>query len=242
VQLNDCFFTDEWNIINAHPLLSDLDHWGVIMAIAKLARPSVLPKNFPERATAYPLPLFRLQVEAARRYLFENELKECLTAASIPLEILGMAEVEIALTILHVAKFMQNLKQFVGDEKALAYGHEALSKATAVIPKPTIQQPILRGVSPADKAFLRVREALAVLNRQLNTDIIIKRHGDTEADIFEDSGLHCYGFVAEAPACQTLTGFFEEAILYLSGSKVKLVETECMALGALACRWHCYLQ
>ena len=66
-----------------------------------------------------------------------------------------------------------------------------------------------------------------------------KWHGGAEANIFEDSGKHCYGYTGSDLACATLTGYLCEAAVYLSGVKMDVVESQCMVTGALACRWHC---
>lgn len=203
-------------------------------------RATQVPKNFPVTPARYPLPLFRLEVEATRRYMFEGEIKDALTQASIPLDVLTGAG-EPVVNNAQVAHFMQQLREVVGDdEKTALYGREAFQKVSPLMPRLSGGNNS-RSVSSSDKLFLRVREAIAVINKQYSCNYIIKWHGGAEADIFEDTGRHCYGYAGGGLACATITGFLEEGILYLSGIRMAVIESECMANGALACRWHCRL-
>lgn len=211
------------------------------MSPAKLDRPKTLPQNYPPVSAAYPALMFRAHIETARRYLFESELEEIIAAASLPAELLTTQNTEIALNTLQLACFVQGIRAIIGDEKARAYGREAFVQVAGLVPRST-PAPQLRAMSSVDRQFLRVRDAMAELSRQVNANIIIKWHGGAEADIFEDTGLHCYGYVGETQVCHTMSGFLEEAISYLSGAKVRLSETECMAMGSLTCRWHCFLK
>jgi hypothetical protein len=205
------------------------------------SRPNALPRNFPVIPGGYSDALFRLQIETARRYLFETELKEVLEQAQVPLEILEPESSEVALDVYQIACFMQQLRVITGDVKAAAYGRDAFDNCTSLITRSGNVSPLLRAVSSADKLFLRIRDAMNGLNRQVGTNVLVKWHGGAESDLFEDTGQHCYGYHHDAPICQTLTGFLEQSIVYLSGVRVTLVETECMASGALTCRWHCVL-
>ena len=205
------------------------------------SRPNALPRNFPAIPGNYSDALFRLQIETARRYLFETELKEVLELSEIPLEILQPDSGDIALTVYQIACFMQHLRVITGDVKAVAFGRDAFEGCTSLIGRTANVSPLLRAVSSADKLFLRVRDAMNGLNRQVGTNVLVKWHGGAESELFEDTGQHCYGYHHDAPICHTLTGFLEESIVYLSGVKVTLHETECMAHGALTCRWHCEL-
>ncbi len=198
-----------------------------------------LPRNYPAQPARYPLSMFRLQLLAAARYLFEGELREALTLANIPLDALTNGS-DPALNVAQVAAFMQELKEIVGDEKALQFGREAFLKVAPSLSRPTLP-PVNRAVSSSDKLFLRIRESFAALNRQCGSNFLVKWHGGAECDIFEDSGQHCYGYAGQSMACQTLTGYLQEASGYLSNVKMTVVESECMVTGALACRWHCNL-
>jgi hypothetical protein len=207
--------------------------------MASPKKADVLPKNFPATPTRFPLPMFRLLLDAAARYLFEGERREALLTAQIPLDVLTGTG-DPALNVAHVAVFMQELAVITGPEKAVAFGRDAFTKMTSLVSRPTLT-PTQRAVSSSDKLFLRVREAAATLNRLTGSDFIVKWHGGAEADIFEDSGQHCYGYTGDQPACATLTGYVDEAAAYLAGVKMQIIESECMVTGALACRWHCKL-
>jgi hypothetical protein len=185
--------------------------------------------------------LFRLQVDAARRYLFDTELKEALEEAAIPLDVLNITGTQQPLTVAQVAIFSQVLRDITGDDKAVEYGHEAFIRCTSLIPRAANLPPVLRAVSSADKLFLRIREAMANFNRKTGQNVMVKWHGGAESDIFDDTAQACYGYIADAAICYTMTGFLEEAINNLSGVKVKLTEVECMARGAGSCRWHAAL-
>lgn len=204
-----------------------------------LKKADVLPKNYPPTPVRFPLPMFRLQLEAAARYLFEGERREALLAAGIPLDVLTGAS-DPAVNVAQISMFMQALVALTGPEKATAFGREAFHKMAALIPRPTLT-PAQRAVSSSDKLFLRVREAAATLNRLTSSNFIVKWHGGAEADIFEDSGQHCYGYVGDQLACATLTGYLDEAAAHLASVKMQIIESECMVTGALACRWHCKL-
>ncbi|GEM_PF-1098454 len=199
-----------------------------------------LPKNYPATPMRSSLPFFRAQLDTAGRYLFEGELKEALGTAGIPLAVLSTAPYDFPLTVAHVANFMQELKQIIGPEKALSFGGESFLKVSTLLVKPALP-PLPRGVSSSDKLFLRVRESIAMLNRQSASNFIVKWHGGAESDIFEDTAQHCYGYSAHKVSCETLTGFLQEAIHSLAGVQMIITESECMTLGALACRWHCRL-
>jgi len=187
----------------------------------------------------YPLPLFRQQLQVANSYLFEGERREALLAANIPLDVLtGLSDP--AINVAQIAVFVQELRMLIGQPKALQFGHDAFLGMASLLSKPSLS-PLVRAVSDSDKLFLRVREAASALNRQTGSNFIVKWHGGAEADIFEDSGQHCYGYTGGDLACATLTGYLCEAAVYLSGVKMDVVESECMVNGALACRWHCKL-
>jgi hypothetical protein len=206
-------------------------------AIQKTA--TSLPKNYPPTPVRYPLPLFRQQLAVADRYLFEGERREALLAANIPLDVLTGAS-DPALNVAQVAVFMQQVRLLIGQSKAIQFGHDAFLGMATQISKPALS-PLARAVSDSDKLFLRVREAASALNRQTGSNFMVKWHGGAEADIFEDSGQHCYGYAGGDLACATLTGYLCEAVVYLSSVKMDVVESECMVNGALACRWHCKL-
>ncbi|MHB8630071.1 MAG: hypothetical protein ACYDBJ_27990 [Aggregatilineales bacterium] len=207
--------------------------------MASLKRADILPKNYPPTPVRFPLPMFRLQLEAAARYLFEGERREALLAAQIPLDVLTGTG-DPALNVAQIAVFMQALTALIGPDKATDFGHEAFQKMTTLVPRPTLT-PAQRSVSSSDKLFLRVREAAATLNRLTSSNFIVKWHGGAEADIFEDTGQHCYGYAGDQLACATLTGYLYEAAAHLASVKMQIIESECMVTGALACRWHCKL-
>jgi len=206
-------------------------------------RPATLPRNFASVPTSYPSGLLRLQLHAAQRYLFDGELKEIMEAASLPLDLLNTSASDIPVTVAQLAIFAQGLRAVTGDARARDYGREAFMKASPLIPRPPTSavNPMARAVSDKDKLFLRIRDVMHSFNRPSGANVIVKWHGGSESELFEDTGQHCYGFRADEPCCQTLTGFLEAAVEHLSGIHVELVERECMATGALACRWHCKL-
>ncbi len=204
-------------------------------------RPPRLPTNYPAQPAPFPSRLFRLQVEAAQRYLFETELKEALEAIGLIFaEVIQPNWTGQLVHVGQVARFMQGLRAIVQDEKARTYGTEALRKSMPALPRPSGAQE-RRRVSSADKTFLRIREVMAMLNAEAGASYLVKWHGGADCDVFEDSGQHCYGYLSESPACHTMTGYLEEAIRQFAGLQVRIEETECMALGGLACRWHCHL-
>src|SRR5690349_17287262 len=96
-------------------------------------RPDATPRNYPADPPPYPDSIFRLEVEAARRYLFETELKELLEEAQIPDEAMNPGGDPFALSVAQVAVFNQGLRSISGDDRAIAYGREAFQKATAII-------------------------------------------------------------------------------------------------------------
>ena len=202
-------------------------------------KPDQVPKNYPPVPVRYPLALFRLQLDAAKRYLFEGEIKDILTSAMIPLDVLTLAS-DPVLNVSQIACFMQELREVIGSEKAVQFGHEAFTRSATALSRLALPS-VPRSVSSEDKLFLRVREAMAGLNRQCGSNLIVKWHGGAEADIFEDTGQHCYGFVAKEVVCQTMTGYLQESIQVLAGVRMNLLESECMVTGSLACRWHCTL-
>jgi hypothetical protein len=205
------------------------------------SRAKTVPKNYPSAPAAYPLGLFRPQIEAAKRYLFESELKEVLELSNMPPGLMDSDSYDFALTVAHVACFVQNLKTVAGDDKGVGYGRDAFKQTAPLFARGTATLPVLRAVSAVDKLFLRIRDAMSIYNRHFAANVLVKWHGGAQSDLFEDTAQHCYGFVADEPICQTMTGFLQEAIGSLSGVKVTLEEVECMARGALACRWHCSL-
>jgi hypothetical protein len=204
------------------------------------SRAKTVPKNYPPTPADYPLAMFRPQIEAAKRYLFESELKEVMEQSGLPVELID-SDSDFRLTVAHIACFVQNLKTFAGEDKGEGYGRDAFKKTAPLFVRGTGTMQVLRAVSAADKVFLRIRDAMSVYNRQFGANVIVKWHGGAQCDLFEDCAQHCYGFVADEPICQTMTGFLMEGISSLSGVKVNLTEAECMARGALACRWHCTL-
>ncbi len=210
--------------------------------MAASSKPRAVPANYPPQPVDYPFTGFRPLLETARRYLFENELKEVLQDCQIPVEVLKPSPLECHLTVADIACFVQGLKTFMGDEKGIPYGRDAFRRAASLVNRgaPNVA-PVLRNVSAHDKQFLRIRDAMSTFNRYFGANVLVKWHGGAESDLFEDTGQHCYGFTADHMICQTLTGFMEEAIFSLAGVKVALTESEGMARGALACRWHCAL-
>jgi hypothetical protein len=205
-----------------------------------VSRAKTVPKNYPPTPADYPLVMFRPQIEAAKRYLFESELKEVMEQSGLPLELLEPAS-DFRLTVAHLAAFVQNLKTVAGDDKGEDYGRDAFKRTATLFARGSGTLPVLRAVSAQDRLFLRIRDAMSVYNRQFDANVIVKWHGGAQCELFEDCAQHCYGFVSDEPICQTMSGFLEEAIVSLSGVKVTLSESECMARGALACRWHCAL-
>jgi hypothetical protein len=180
-----------------------------------------------------------LQLSTASRYLFETELKELLELAEIPRAVIESAS-DDGLTVAQVSRFYQELKAICGEDKAVAFGRDAFQDCTSLIQRANV--PALgRAVSSADKIFLRIRDAMAVFNRHTGMNVLVKWHGGAESDLFEDTAQQCYGYESDEPICHSLTGFLEEGIHYLSGVEVRMTEIECMARGALACRWHCAL-
>ncbi|HLY26012.1 MAG TPA: hypothetical protein VKQ72_06715 [Aggregatilineales bacterium] len=210
------------------------------MAASSPVRPDTLPDNFPDPPALYPSALFRLQLVTAGRYLFESELKELLELAEIPRGAIESPSDDDGLNVAHVSRFYQELKLICGEDKAIAFGHDAFQDCTSLIPRANTPA-LARAVSSADKMFLRIRDAMSGFNRRTGMNVLVKWHGGAESDLFEDTAQQCYGYVAELPICHSLTGFLEEGIHYLSGVEVNLTEIECMARGALACRWHCAL-
>src|SRR5262245_56462977 len=105
-------------------------------------RPKVVPENFPKSPTAYPVNLFRLQVDAAKRYLFEPELKEVLDAASLSHDLMNPTGSYIAISVGQVSIFMQELKTIIGDDTAYIYGQESFIKVASLIPKPNPISPM----------------------------------------------------------------------------------------------------
>jgi hypothetical protein len=206
-------------------------------------RPNTLPKNFSSSPANYPSGLFRLQLSAARRYLFDGELKEVMDAASLSPDFLNPIGADLPLTVAQVSIFVQGIKGITGDDRALEYGREAFTKVVSLIPRGQNYSNIglLRTISDKNKLFLRIRESMFSFNKQVGSNVLVKWHGGEESELFEDTGQHCYGYKFGAPCCHTLTGFLESAILHMSGLKVELIERECMATGGLACRWHCHL-
>lgn len=208
------------------------------MTISPIHRPKSLPANYPPMPAVYPLALFRPQVDAAQRYLFGSELKEVLETAGLPTNLLTLTTTQpLIINVAQIACFMQELKQIAGEDKAPDYGREAFQKVAALLSR-TMTANILRAVSPTDKAFLRIRDAMSGFSRQSGANILVKWHGGKECDLFEDTGQHCYGYTSDDFVCQTMTGFLQEAIASLSGVRIALTECDCMAKGALACRWH----
>jgi len=120
-------------------------------------RPKVLPKNFPAVPPAYSDALFRLQVQAARRYLFDTELKELLEQCGLPLEIADPAGPAIALTVADCSAFMQGLKQLAGEDKALPFGRDAFNSCTSIIVRSGNLPPVLRAVSSSSERRLSLR-------------------------------------------------------------------------------------
>ncbi len=212
--------------------------------MAAYSKPKAIPTNYPPKPVEYPMAAFRALLETAQRYLFESELKEVLQDCQIPADVLKPTSPDLHLTVAEIAGFVQGLKTFMGDDKGIPYGRDAFHKAAALVNRgaPNVA-PALRAVSSQDKQFLRIRDAMSGFNRYFGANVLVKWHGGIDSDLFEDTGQHCYGFTADSEEmiCQTLTGFLEEAIVSMSGVKVVLTEAECMARGALACRWHCAL-
>src|SRR5258706_11097251 len=96
--------------------------------MAAPSRPATVPKNYPTPPASYPANLFRPQVEAAKRYLFESELKEVLKAAGLPPEIASNPAHSFTMTVVQLACFVQGLKEYTGEEKAFEYGRDAFKK------------------------------------------------------------------------------------------------------------------
>ena len=118
-------------------------------AIQKSA--AALPKNYPPMPVRYPLPLFRQQLEAANRYLFDDERHEALLAANIPLHVLcGVGDP--ALNVAQITAFMQQLRVLIRQSKSIQFGHEAFTSMASQIPKPSLS-PLPRAVSSFDKFF-----------------------------------------------------------------------------------------
>ena len=208
--------------------------------MAVVSRPNTLPDNYPATPASYPIGMFRLQVEAAKRYLFESELKEILEAADLPPNLLDTGNNEARLNVAQMACFFQGMRAVIGDTKAVEYGQDAFKRLMPVLSRTTTSN-LLRPVSSVDKQFLRIRDAISGYNQRVGANFLVKWHGGAECDLFEDTGQHCYGFTSDELICPTMIGFLQQAIGGLSGIKVLLDESECMATGALACRWHCRL-
>ncbi|MEP7287790.1 MAG: hypothetical protein ABI947_18705 [Chloroflexota bacterium] len=201
-------------------------------------RPNALPKNYPAVPAVYPTALFRLQVEAVQRYLYETELKEILTEAAIPLDVLNVASRRVMLTVAHSAVFMQALQEIIDDDKAVDYGHEAFIRCASMIPRSANIPFIQRTLSSGDRQNNRIRESLAGFNHETGMNVSLKWRDSGEFDLLDDAAQHCYGYIASTPICHIMTGYLEESIFYLLGAKVALAETNCMALGAATCCWH----
>src|SRR5258708_329480 len=209
--------------------------------MAKLSRPGTLPKNYKAIPAPYPDLLFRVQMDAARRYLFDGELKELLEASQIPLKILESGVEPVGITVQHYAAFAQGLREICDDDKALSYGHDAFNRCATLMQRPGAGSPLLRAVSSADKLFLKIKDSLVTFNRYIGTDVIAKWHGGAECDMFDDTAQACYGYTSDEPICMTMSGFLEAGSQTIAGVKIKATEVECMAKGAPTCRWHCTL-
>ncbi len=122
---------------------------SIISAIQKSA--AALPNNYPPMPVRYPLPLFRQQLEAANRYLFDGERREALLAANIPLNVLSGVG-DPAVNVAQIAVFMQQLRVLIGQSKSIQFGHEAFTRVASQIPKPSLS-PLPRAVSSFDKFF-----------------------------------------------------------------------------------------
>jgi hypothetical protein len=204
-----------------------------------VSRPAKVPANFPAQPGTINIALLRPRVQVAQRYLFETELKEILAEAKLPLELLSDAPLSGTITYVQNAIFMQELRKVIGTTKVVAFGREVFDKLSGQIARPPNLPRLKTGISLDDKIFLRVREACSIVTRELGFNVFAKWHGGAECNLFEDTAPHCFGYTSDSPVCDTLTGLLEQAILYYGGVKVTLKEVECMAMGALACRWHC---
>ena len=94
-------------------------------------------------------------------------MRDLLVDAGIPLDVLTHGS-DPALNVGQIAGFMQATRELVGSEKAFSFGHEAFVKVLPTLTRPSLP-PLARTVSTSDKLFLRMREAMAVINRQFDT-------------------------------------------------------------------------
>jgi hypothetical protein len=215
--------------------------WRVVAMSASPYRPNTLPRNFATIPASYPSGLFRLQLSAARHYLFDGELKEVMDVASLPSDLLNPTGPEARLSVAQIAIFIQTFKSITGEDRAVEYGREAFTKAAPLMARGSNGNPLLRAASDKNKLAARIRDGMTGFNKQCGANVTVKLVGDEDPEIFEDTGQHCYGFRAGTPCCQTFSGFLEAAIGHLVGIRIELTERECMATGAVACRWHCRL-
>src|SRR5262245_51696510 len=99
--------------------------------MASASRTNTVPKNYPPTPADYPLVMFRPQIEAARRYLFDGELKEVMEQSGLPLELID-PDSDFNLNVGHIAYFVQSLKIVAGEDKGEDYGRDAFKKTTAL--------------------------------------------------------------------------------------------------------------
>src|SRR5437762_6331680 len=104
--------------------------------MASTSRAKTVPKNYPSTPADYPLAMFRPQIEAAKRYLFESELKEVMDQSGLPLELID-SDTDFNLTVAHLACFVQNLKAVAGADKGEDFGRDAFKKTAPLFARGT---------------------------------------------------------------------------------------------------------
>lgn len=187
-----------------------------------------LPLQFPLQPAPLPTEFIDIHIQAAKRYLFETELKEALTQSEMSANRRNVAGYSL---------FIQGIRDTVGVDKLKGYGRECFTKTTPFINRPSSQ--FLRAaVSNDDKIFVKIRDGMLGISKLIGVELIAKWHGGAQVDVFCDAGINCYGYTATMPICDVMTGFLEEAVHYYTGLNMHFQEVECMSQGAASCRWH----
>jgi len=193
-----------------------------------ITRLTPTPKHFAMTPAQLPSEFIDGHINAAKRYLFEGELKSALTDSGLVRDRPNVAAYSL---------FVQSMRDTIGEDKLGDYGHETFAKLTSFINKPSSQ--FLRAaVSSEDKIFVKIRDGMLGISHFTGVEFIAKWHGGAQTELFCDAGLNCYGYSASMPICDVMTGFLEEAVYYFTSHRMRYKEVECMAQGAMSCRWH----
>lgn len=146
------------------------------------------------------------------------------------------------ITFEEVGKMMEAVERIYG----ISQGRALVHKAGHVSFRHWVQA--LRGVMGfADIAFrilplkTRVRIGLEVtteiLNRYAQQGLALGENGDSYF-VTSDSAGFSTGRQAQSPACDFLTGLFEEVLFWVTrGRRFKVEETTCIACGDLMCTY-----